>query len=245
MTVPRWIALLALIAGAALLPAAASGQAESEPRQTADSVLKDMRPGETTATVTEIDYFDPADPPAKPPAVRKVEIIDPKGTVIDTSVPELCTASDGELMAQGAEACPPGSQVGKGFLRLDTGLPEPGRFLEADIVLLNNTDQLIFLSTIRGSGAVVVTRSSLVGRTVTTEVPMLPGTPPDGAALDLARTKLRPISVDRDGTEASYVRTPSRCPRRGFWTVEHVFTYSDGEAQTVESRTPCRKRGPR
>jgi len=235
----RLIIAVLLLLGLALAPLSASGQG-SELRQSAITVLSDGRVSEDTGTRTAIDYFDPENPGAKPPAVRKVEVIQPRGARIDTSVPPRCHASDAELMAQGADACTEASVVGRGYLRLDTGFSGPGRFVEADITLLNEVDQLIFLSTIRGSGARVVTRAEVSGRTVTTEVPMLPGAPPDGAALDVARTKLASISVERGPRRGSYIRTPSRCPRRGYWLVHHRFTYADGVTQTMASRTPCR-----
>lgn len=235
--------LAALLAGALLAPVIAAAQGgDGPPRQTATSVLKDRRPGETTATKTVIDYFDPQDREGKPPPVRRVKITDPRGTEIDTSVPARCGASEAELMSTGADACRRGSRVGSGFLRLDTGVPGPERFIEADIVLLNERDQLIFLSTIRGSGARVVTRAQVRGRSIITEVPLLPGTPPDGASLDLARTRLAAIEKGRGSGSESYIRTPRRCPRRGFWVVNHKFTYEDGVTQSVASRTACRSR---
>jgi hypothetical protein len=227
-----FLALLATVAGFGALAAAAGENS----RQTADSGLTAQRTAGPTGTRTAIDYFDPGDRGGKPPAVRKVELRLPRGTRIDTSVSVRCKASDAELMAQGADACPKRSSVGGGFLRLDTGVPGPGRYQDGDVKLLNNDSELIFLSTTRDGGAHVVTRAKVRGRTIVTGVPVLPGAPPDGAALDKARTHLERITVDGH----AYIRTPAHCPPRGHWTVRHRFTYDDGVIQVVRSPTPCR-----
>jgi hypothetical protein len=209
--------------------AEAGDQRAESARQVTSSALLSHRLGKPTGTRVHVDYFNPADSTAKPPAVRRVEIRDPRGTKIDTSVPERCEASDAELMV-----------VGDGFLRLDTGVPGPERMIEADILLLNQADELIFLSTIRGSGARVVTRASVKGRTVAIDVPLLPGTPPDGAAIDEAETNLEQIST----AAGDYIRTPRTCPPRGFWTIRHRFVYDDGVTQIARSRTACREGRP-
>src|SRR5207237_5980407 len=100
------------------------------------------------------------------PAVRRVVLSDAPGTQIDTSVPQLCTASDAQLMLLGGAACPAGSKVGQGVVTVDSGVPGPGRFVTADVDFFNNTHQLIYLNTIRGTSARTVIRASVTSNQV-------------------------------------------------------------------------------
>jgi RTX calcium-binding nonapeptide repeat (4 copies) len=228
---------LGLVACCAVMAPAASAQGGS--RQDATLTFTDNRPGEPTGLVLSIDYVNPDDTSAKPPAVRRVVTELAAGARYDTGAPELCTASDPELMAAGASACPEGSVVGQGVITIDTGFPGPNRIVTSDTTFLNNTDELIFLNTERQSGGRVVVRSEVGERTVTSESPPLPGTPPDGGAIDTVFVEDFAISRAVAGVARNYITTPERCPPRGFWVNAVHFTYFDGVSQTVETRSPC------
>lgn len=235
-----WATVLAVLCGG-LLPAVSPAQSGS--RQSAEVRFAEQQPGTPSGLILNIDYVNPTDSSAKPPAVRTVVEELAAGAQIDTSVPERCTASDAELMLQGAAACSKGSKVGAGTIRIDTGFPEPGRFIDADVAFLNNTNQLIFVSTERGSGARVVSRSEVRGRQVINSAPTLPGTPPDGAAIDVVRVKLDELTRETDGVRRGYVTTPGECPQSRSWTSSLSFTYGDGVSQTVTTDSPCTKGG--
>lgn len=226
-------ALSALLLGAGGAVEAGAG---SSFRQKAEMSFTTERPDRSSGLELSIDYRDPSDRDAKPPAVRQVVEKLARGARFDTGVPGLCTASDGELMAEGASACPGDSRVGTGVITFDTGFPGPARFLVVDVVFLNDTDQLIFLSTPRGVGARVVSRSSVGKRTISGSVPTLPGTPPDGAAIDTVEAELEPL--ERRGR--SYIRTPRECPDGGRWVNTIRFTYADGVSQRVRTANRCR-----
>src|SRR5207247_6235597 len=145
----------------------------------------------------------------------------------DPSVPGSCTASDAELMALGAQACPEDSAIGGGVVTVDTGFPGPARIVTADVEFFNNASdpqgEFIYLNTVRGSGARTVIRADVRRRKTITEASMLPGTPPDGGAIDnVDLTVLAAGSGSGD-----YITTPRRCPARGFWTTHVRFTYAD------------------
>jgi hypothetical protein len=205
-------------------------------RQTAKLTFGDMKPGVATGLLESIDYVNPDDPAAKPPAVRRVVVKLAPGARFDTSAPELCTASDAELMLLGESACPLGSKVGQGVVTVDTGIPGPGRIVTADVKFFNNTNQLIFLNTIRGTSARTVIRGQVGSNEVVTDVAMLPGTPPDGGAIDTVHIYFPPLV--RDGR--AYVTTPPRCPPSRRWINQVSFTYADGVTQTVDSPSPCK-----
>jgi hypothetical protein len=202
-------------------------------------LLSSSEPDSSSGWLFEVDYLNPADPSGKPPAVRKVVTRLADGARFDTSVPARCAASDAQLMAEGAAACPADSQVGEGYIRLDTGLDGPARFIEADVTFFNSATAVIFLSTERQSGARVVTRSVIDGGSTVSMAPFLPGAPPDGTVIDIARVELFPISRTVDGELRSYVATPPGCPPSGQWMHSVEFTYADGASETVESPSPC------
>lgn len=212
----------------------------SHPRQQASVKFTGHKPGSSTGTMLEIDYINPKDPQAKPPAVRRVVLTLPRGARFDTSVPGICKASDGQLMALGEAACPADSQVGTGKVTVDSGFPGPGRFVDADVTFFNNTDQLIYLNTVHDTAVRTVIRARVTRRRVITNAGMLPGTPPDGGAIDTTQTSDPPLTGRVDGHKRNYITTPKHCPPGGKWTSKLRFTYADGVTQTVKSRIRCR-----
>ena len=236
-------ALLASLALAAFAPAA-----DDASRQTATFVLTNERPGAPSGQDLSIDYVNPDDPDAKPPAVRRVVTILPRGSRIDTGALARCKASDEELMLSGGAACPPDSHLTEGVVTVDTGFPGPGRFVTADVSFFNNDHELIYVNTIRDSEARTVLRAEVTRRRIITEAPMLPGTPPDGGAIDTVVVNDPRIVNVIEGEQRSYITTPKRCRGRKsdpHWTTRVEFTYSDGVTQTVPTHTPCRKPRPR
>ena len=175
--------------------------------------------------------------------MRKVVTVLPRGGRYDTSAPELCTATDAELIAQGGSACPPGSAIGGGVVTVDTGFPGDQRIVTADVEFFNNTDEFIYVNTVRGSEARTIIRAEVTRRRTITDAGMLPGTPPDGGAIDTVDITVE--NVSRDGR--NYITTPAVCRGRKaepHWTTGVAFTYSDGVTQTVPTQTPC-ERGER
>jgi hypothetical protein len=233
-------AVLAAVGGTLLFAATSPGGSD-EPRQTAKLTLNKKKANKATGLALRIDYVNPDDPEAKPPAVRKVVTRLAPGAHYDVSVPDPCPASDTELMVSGEGACPPGSKVGEGVVTVDTGVPGPGRFIVADIDFLLNGHELIYVNTVRGSGARTIIRAKASEREVTTDVSMLPGTPPDGAAIDTAHVEFRRLVEGLGAQRRAFIRTPGRCPRRTQqWMNSVTFTYADGATQSVPSASPCK-----
>lgn len=205
-------------------------------RQTSDFGFDaQQKPGSSAGLHVKIDYVNPADPSAKPPAVQTVIQELAPGAKLDTSVPERCTASDAELGSMGAAACPPGSNVGGGKVTFDSGVG-PNRIFRFDVTQFNAADQLIllFVST-EPPGIRVASRARVEGGTITAEVPPIPGGPPDNfTAIDTVDLTLK--AVTKDGKH--YVTTPPSCAG-GSWTNSITFKYRDGQSQTVNTPSPC------
>lgn len=229
------LALAAIFGGGTGTEAAAALAAGTEAsRQSATVAFTTPLPAGSSGLDIDIDYVNPADPEGKPPAVRQIFIRLAKGTRIDTTVPPVCEASDQELIASGPAACP-GTTLGEGFIGFDTGFPPPLRMLEEDVTFLNGDGQIIFATRDRATGARLVSRATVLRRRLTSSAPTLPGTPPDGAAVDVVRERLDAISV----SGRHYITTPRSCPVTGYWRHKARFTYADGVRQLVVSRSPC------
>ena len=127
--------IAALLGGAALLFALPADFAASQAgmRQTSSYTLTEKRPDRSTAERFRFDYVNPDDPDGKPRAVRRVVTLLPHTARYDPTAPGSCTASDEELTARGAEACPADSVIGGGVVTIDTGLPGSARIVTADV----------------------------------------------------------------------------------------------------------------
>jgi hypothetical protein len=233
----RW---LAVALAAALLGSAAVALAGGS-RQEAHYTLSSHRAHHGTSEHFVFDYRNPNDPKGKPPAVRRVVTVLPRFAHYNTSIPKSCTASDAELMAQGAQACPKNSALGGGVVTVDTGVPGPERIVTADVRFFNNAKdsdgEFIYLNTVRGSGARTVIRADVRHRKTITHAGMLPGTPPDGGAIDTVDLTVKAVHT----SAGNYITTPRRCPARGYWRTRVHFTYADGVTQTVPDRTRCQR----
>src|SRR4051812_28208442 len=91
--------------GVVLTAVAAPAWADA-PRQTASLRFTTTTPGAATGSVLSIDWVNPSDPNAKPYAIKTLIVQFAPGGTLDTTVPEQCKASDAQLEAQGAGACP-------------------------------------------------------------------------------------------------------------------------------------------
>jgi hypothetical protein len=228
----------------AVVALAAQASAVSEaPRQIYSDRFTTDVPGAAAGRTYAIDWVNPDDPDGKPHSFSHLRVELAEGARFDTSAVPYCEASDAELMAVGASACPPESKVATDETLVDTGFPGPGRYFTSDIVFFNDKDELIVLATVRENGARVVLRGQVGENTIDLDVPLLPGTPPDGGAAKRQRGQWEPRASVRDGNQVNYLTTPPTCPESGFWINRVTYTYRDGITQTAESKSPCKLPG--
>src|SRR4051812_39449908 len=103
-----------LFVAAGAWPAWSAATPVSGPHETVDQQFTTTQANAPTGFVYNGTYHAAGDPNGNPPYMRKMVTYNPAGQRFDTSVPKRCTASDAELMTQGAAACPAGSKVGAG-----------------------------------------------------------------------------------------------------------------------------------
>jgi hypothetical protein len=178
------------------------------------------RPGTPTGVKVSISFAESGPDSAVAKIVTKLA----RGTDFDTSVPERCPASDDELVAQGAGACPEASKVGKGLI-------EVAELGTGDLTLFNGDKETIFLIEFRDSPIRTVNRETARGRTQVIEIA-------EGATLERVQIAIDRIQKDGEG----YVETPSRCPAAGKWINAGIFTYRDGVEQRERLPTACERR---
>lgn len=234
---------LALIATAAIAPSAAvceNAAAEPTARVEYSDAFTARAPGAPSGRIFHDEFFDARDPTAKPPALMHFHLQLPAGARFDTDAVPHCGASDAELMAQGAPACAPGSQVGTEVFSFDTGFDGPGRIVTNDITFLNDPGELIILTQERQSGTRVVVRGKIGPETLDFDLSTLPGTPPEGGA-DKLEDGTYPVSAGPSGR--AWLTTPPTCPVTGKWTFRVDYTFRNGEQVTRTAGSPCHGAG--
>ncbi|MEA2468358.1 MAG: hypothetical protein QOJ57_2484 [Thermoleophilaceae bacterium] len=227
------------LAVTALATVCAPAAAETIARVEYSDMFTVREPGAPSGRVFFDEFFDARDANAKPPAVQKVHLQLPEGARFDSTAVPACGATDAEMMAEGAAACAPGSQVGTEVFSFDTGFDGPNRIVTNDIAFLNDPGELIILSQERQSGARVVVRAKLGPETLDFELPPLPGTPPEGGA-DKREDANFPVAIGPEGKP--WLRTPPTCPASGVWTFRVDYTFRNGEKVTKTSVSPCDRR---
>jgi hypothetical protein len=230
--------LAVLLLGA--VPAAA--RADEGARQSGTFTWTTTRPGAPTGYSMAVDFFDPADPNAKPHTLKTLIVRFPAGALVDTTALTQCKATDAELMLEGPAACPADSRVGGGTLVTDTGSTNDSfpRYVTNDVTQFNNQDEVIGVAVSRTDPPVTaVSRSKLESNTSTTEIPFFLGSPPPEPFTAFRTMRISDPAIVRDGR--AYAQTPPTCPAGRFWKIEMTFVYYDGVSQTVVSHSPCRR----
>jgi hypothetical protein len=231
-------ALTATLALALLWPAAAGA---AGPRQVASLTYTSQVPGTPTGFVGDMSFQNPENPTLKPHTLKRLALKSPAGSVIDTTVPPQCHASDAQLMIQGPAACPRDTQIGWGLSVTDNGGGGPlPRYSETGITSFNNQNEVVGVGVPKQLPALkLIVRTKIQDGTSTTDFPLFPGIPPPDPYSPFKRLYMGMSPYARDGR--AYVRTPPTCPRAGYWTITGEFTYVDGVTQTVESHSPCKR----
>jgi hypothetical protein len=242
---PSFAALVLLAPSGASAEHLSGARQSGDVRQTANVHYTTTEPGAPTGFDWKMEFRDPANPDGKPYSVATIAVQEAPGFALDPLAVPVCHATDAELYAQGAAACPPETRVGGGDLVSDTGsaggIP---RFVESHIENFNGGDHVIGVADSSGAPPVpgftrIVSRSSVSGDPITFsfDLPAVPGNPPPDPYTALRSLHLHDGPVGFGGRALG--RTPPTCPADGHWTLTATFLYRDGVTQSVESRSPC------
>lgn len=204
--------------------------AQAAPRVRAEHVFTTTKPGAAAGRVQTTRVTNEDQPARKPPALQRVEVLLPRGARFKPAARPSCAANDAMLLLAGAGACPGQSVLGEQTAVLDTG----AGIVVADYALINSPGQLLIVGGPQDSSLRVVLRATVSGRRLVLDIPLLPGSPPDGTAI-----RSEHLQLERNG---GYLRTPRRCPRNRRWTTRLTYTFRDGERERVYAESPCRRR---
>jgi hypothetical protein len=237
----RYGAIAGLLAAGAVaaLPAAAHAGARADYRQAFSTPAL----GSSTGTDTQILYKHPDDPNAKPIPVRHERFTFPKGTQFDDGVVPACGASDLEARVEGPDACP--HETWMGGSQGDTSMSgfEGDGEMPLTVDGFNDGDGLLLIAGPTQYPMLrFVTRTVRTGRVIDVEVPRSPGGPPDGES---AIRRVHHVFAPRSLGKRAYQRTPSTCPKSGYWTFTAQFTFADGAVENDVSRMRCHRHRPR
>jgi hypothetical protein len=234
-----WICLPSLIVVAAVAPSVAGAATAEFEHGRIEQTLTTTRPGTPVGMHFVGTYHAAGDPDSPPPYMLKMTAYDRSTMRRDTTVPELCTASDLELALSGAAACPGGSRLGGGssdILFMDTF---PSR---VEIDVLNNTAEQIMVA--RSPGLATISRGRIgpdgsIEFASPTCYPSYAGCPVDNVLQLGSDITIPPYTKTEGGAVRSYMTTPSKCPKSGHWESHIRLWWKDGSADTAELRHPC------
>jgi hypothetical protein len=239
----RYRLLIGLLAASGVIwPACADAQPVSGRHGTIDQRNTTTRPNTPSGFSFTGTYHAAGNPKADPPYMRRMTFYQPRGMRYDTSVPARCTASDAQLAAFGASACPPASRLGGGQIK---GVLL-GRFrsnLQMD--MFNNTGEQVVVARTPMIATVIRGRFAPDGSWIQWDSPTCWPTPPTGCppvddALQLgALQRVAPYTRKVNGVVRSYMTTPPRCPARGYWKTPVRLWWADGSTDTMVTEQPC------
>ncbi len=185
-----------MLAGITTSPADASGG----PRQTAAYTFTTSTPGAPTGYRFAVDFQNPTDPSGKPYSVAEWIIELPAGTTLDNQAIPQCTASDAQLYAQGASACPAASRVGGGTIITDFGSPGGlPRYGDNTVSQFNGNHEYIGYAETQNPPTRAVSRTAINGETLTSPIPTFPGFPPPDPYLAFRSVRLSGPAIVNDG----------------------------------------------
>ena len=230
---------LLVVCAVVVLPSPAAAAPVDFPHGTIDQTLTTKRPNAPTGLHFVGTYHAAGNPDAPPPYMRKMTFSG--GPSRDTSVPERCTASDAELAASGAAACPEGSRLGAGT---SEGLFMGSFPTKVELDVFNDTGEQIIV--VRSPGLATVSRGQIrpdgsVEFASPTCFPSHAGCPADNSLQLSSDVELPPYVVKRNGKTLSYLTTPAKCPKSRHWTTTVRFWWSDGSEDTAAIRQPCKR----
>jgi hypothetical protein len=220
-----------------LWPASAAAAPASFAHGTIDSRLTTTKPNTATGGTWDAVYHAANDAAGDPPYMRRMVFYEPAGMRRDTSVPAQCTAGDVELALRGPDACPAASKIGQGSSTAKF-MGEPS---EIELVMFNNTNEQIILA--RSPLVTTIARGKIhpdgsIEFASPTCYPSVPGVSCPVDSVLQVRAHMA-IPLYRDPAGRSYITTPPKCPKAGYWQTSVHFWWADGTEDRVVTKQRC------
>ncbi len=225
------LTLLALTAATAL---AAS--------ETTTFSFKQTSKGEDASTgiAFKTAFGDPAAPGGVPAGLKSFKIVMAKGTKIDPAGAVQCKATDAELMAEAAAACPAASKIGTGSA---TATSATGANVKVGAVIFNEKtaagkNAFLFLFLLNDAYAAVFD-APVKGNTLSASG--LTGALPGGLVVTQFSGNIAKHSKGKGKKRHDLITTPRTCkPGAKKWVNTATFTFVNGDKDTGTSSSPCK-----
>jgi hypothetical protein len=224
-----------LVVAAASTAAVAFGSSEATTFSFKQSAHKPSAP---TGIAFNLEFGDPAAANGLPAGLKDFKITMPKGAKFDPAGAAQCKATNAELMAQGAAACPAASRIGKGQATATNGtaVVDVAGFIFNEKASGKNA--FLFLFLINGAYAAAfdapVKGSSLSATGLT-------GAVPGGLLVTKFSGTIDKHSKGRGKKKHVLITAPSACPKSKKWINKATFTFLDGTKDTATSTSACKR----
>lgn len=261
----RKLVIAAVVAVAALATAAV---ALAVTTQHYKQTFTSKKTGKPAGTPFHADGIDPANTAnnKQPASLKELDIILPKGSVINPKAVPACKASDNDFASKGVNACPSKSLIGhfkggcqgsssaekacsgKATVRLRFGSDIHARVYA--YAAKNNKLALYINAT--GAQPIILRPKVSLGSTpkIITKVPILCalGTPPNCGSAGEARLDSFDLTIDKIKKSGKvFITTPKTCPASKNWVFKAKWFYrpaTSGEppqpaTESHTSNSPC------
>jgi hypothetical protein len=191
----------------------------------------------------------------QPAALRRLELVLPKGTGVDQRAARACTAAPSAFAARGRRACPAATQVGSGDVVYRQSAPGP---VTGTVTVFNRKRGFyLYVDTDVAENYLLQARWQRTGaHRLELVVPVTPLCMPPGAQAADGRCR-DPAGAETDEAVISRLRlalsyhvsgsgktrrsllTTPPCGRTKRWTAAAVFGYVDGSRKTRTSAQRC------
>lgn len=222
-----------------------------------------------TATYFEEHSEDPTNTAnnKQPQSDKEVDVIFPKGSKIDTSVPKSCTATDQDFMQKSTDACSKKSLVGNGHALVRTRF-NGTHDVPATVTAFNckkgcykpagsdvkTKNQIILYVNPQGVNPVFI-RGTIAGKVgknqkIVAPIPVICtfGTPPNCGSAGESRIVELDLTINKIKKKVkkhkkAFLTTPKKCPSSGLWKFTILFKARSAPDtnQSVDSSAPCKK----
>jgi hypothetical protein len=220
------------MAGSIMLVAAA-GIASPQFVSTFAGTYTSQTPGSPSGLDALASWSDPGEPEGKPKEIRRMKVIFPPGTKLDTTALPTCKASDVDVQVMAVRACPAKTKLGE--VR-GQGAYAGGPPFNTFATLFNARREIIVVVTLDNDRGRLLTnfRDDVRRSSITINLKI-------GQGISLIRFQAHvPRHFRRrGGRRRAYFRTPRTCPTSGTWTTTVVFSYRDGSSEQHSAPTPC------
>jgi hypothetical protein len=193
----------------------------------------------STGITFKIAFGDPDAASGVPSGLKNFKIKLHKGTKIDGGGAAQCTASNEELMKDGAKACPAATRIGSGTAAATSAA---GQTVQVNAAIFNErvSGKNAFLFVFLLNDAYVTSFDANVkGNTIASEG--LSGALPGDFVVTEFNGTIGKHSKGRGKRKHDLISTPPTCPKSKKWTNTATFVFQDGATDTGSSTSACKR----